>query len=264
MSSIGRILSRHRSNSALSVITIAFGLVLLVCTAFLFSIKDKANPEGASLIQNTIIGCAIAGAILIALGCFIRGRLWVLGEHGVQGQSSRGSETWLYREIVETCQFHRSGVPVGLAWRKNGQNEWAAVNAHLSGYRRFFDTLMQGYLQTRVPALLDELERGQVVSFKVLTVAGQIQKNLALGVQSYVNASTTDSVRLSRSTLHLSERDIPIAHIKDVEVSPWTSEISFLLRDGSHAEIGYTALFDMELLLAALDKLMPSAKGTAA
>jgi hypothetical protein len=263
MSSIGRIIGRHRVNAGLSVATTLFGLLLLGCAVLLFAIKDKANPEGAALLGRTMIGGGLIGAGLVLAGVLLRRRAWLVGELGVQGPARHGTETWMYGGIAETCQFYRSGMSVGLAWRKHGADEWGAVNAHLSGYRRFADTLLQGYLQHRVPALLHEIERGHTVSFRLLSAAGYAQKQFALGIRSYLNADTVP-VRLSRFTLSLPGQDVAIASIHALDMSAWTERLSIRLHDGSSVSVSYTGLFDGPLLLALLDQLIAAGRQQAA
>ncbi|TCV94555.1 hypothetical protein EC912_10338 [Luteibacter rhizovicinus] len=161
MSSIGRVVSRHRDKSALSVVVLILGLMFATCAALLFAIRSKVAPEGAALVNATMIGCAIVAAGLIALGFFVRRRQWVLGEYGVQSELGGVTTTWLYRDLAETRQFYRHGSAA--------------------------------FLDRKSPSLI------------------------------------------SRA---------------------WTSRIGIQLRDGSHASVGYTALFDMHLLLALLEGLL--------
>lgn len=254
MSSIGTLISRHRNHAALSPIVIVLGLMLVACGVLLLAVKGKADPDGLALINGTLAGCLILGALLIALGCFIRRGAWLLGDEGVQAPPAQQSRQWRYRDIVETCQFYRHGVSVGLAWRSTPSGEWAAVSGQLGGYRKFRDAFIDAYLRARVPLILERLQRGHVVEFKFVNQVGQLQKNFVLGIQNYLNVST-DALILSGNKLKLPDREIALDSIVDMDVSAWTSRIGFVLRDGSKAGLSYTALFDAPLLMALLEKL---------
>ena len=255
MSTIGTVVSTHRSKGALAIVLGLFGLLLLCLGIFLFSVSGAANPDGIALIRKTAAGCALAGILLTATGVYIRRGAWLLGEFGAQAPDHKGATVWHFRDIEETCQFYRSGVSVGLAWRKAGEPAWGSVNGHLGGYSRFRRGFMERYLDTRVPVLLEQLAQGQAVPFRVATSMGRHQGSFATDVSAYVNVAT-DTITLSHSHLHLPDQDVEIARIADIDVSAWTSRIRLTLDDGSLVETSYTALFDAELLLMLLDKLV--------
>jgi hypothetical protein len=255
MSSIGSLISRHRNNAALSPIVIGLGLLFAACGVLLLAVRGKADPDGLALINGTLAGCLIIGALLIALGFYLRRGAWLLGDEGVQAPAAQHSRVWRYRDIAETCQFYRSGVSAGLAWRSTGSQEWATVSGQLGGYRKFRDTFMDSYLRARVPVALNKLERGHVMEFRFANQVGQLQKNFVLGIHNYVNVST-DSLILSGHKLKLPDREIALDSIVDMDVSAWTSRIGFVLRDGSKTGLSYTALFDAPLLLALLERLI--------
>ncbi|HEV7775227.1 MAG TPA: hypothetical protein VGO76_00040 [Luteibacter sp.] len=250
--SIGNVVSKHRENSALAIVIMIFATMLLACAVLLITVRGNARPEGLEMVNHALIGCSVVGVLLFAAAFYIRRGVWLLGTEGVQGPSAR---EWPYREIAETCQFYRHGMPVGLAWRKTGSQEWGSVNAQLSGYRRFMDTLMQGYLQTRAPILIDELERGRTLEFKVIGAMGQLQKNFVLGIDTYLKVST-ETIQLSQYALSFGNDEVRIADIVAMDVSAWTSRISFSLRDGTTKRLAYTALFDAQMLLALLEELV--------
>lgn len=254
MSSIGTLISRHRNNAALSPIVIGLGLLLVACGVLLLAVRGKADPDGLALINGTLAGCLIIGALLIVLGFFIRRGAWLLGDEGVQAPPAQQSRQWRYRDIVETCQFYRHGLSVGLAWRSTG-SEWTSVSGQLGGYRKFRDAFIDGYLQARVPMVLERLERGHVVEFKFVNPLGALQKNFVLGIQNYVDVAT-DTLILSNHKLKLPDREIALNSVADMDVSAWTSRIGFVLHDGSKTALSYTALFDAPLLMALLERLI--------
>jgi hypothetical protein len=255
MSSIGTLISRHRNNAALSPITIVLGLLFAACGVLLLAIRGKVDPDGLPLLNLTTAGCLIIGAALIALGFYIRRGAWLVGDEGVQAPAAQHARIWPYRDIVETCQFYRHGISVGLAWRNTEGGEWAAVSGQLGGYRKFRDTFMDNYLRTRVPVALDRLGRGHVLEFKLVDRVGQLQKNFVLGIQDYVNVST-NALILSRRKLKLPDCEIALDSVAHMDVSAWTSRIGFVMHDGSKAAVSYTALFDAPLLMALLEQLM--------
>jgi hypothetical protein len=258
MSSIGSLISRHRNNAALSFMIIGFGLMLAACGILLLTVRAKADPDGLALINGSLTGCLIIGALLIALGFYMRRGVWLLGDEGIQSPAAQGARVWRYRDVVETCQFYRHGVSVGLAWRTMGDPDWISVSGQLSGYRKFKDAFMAAYLRFKVPFVLDRLQRGHVMEFKIITHMGQLQKNFVLGIQGYVNVAT-ETVILSRNKIKLPERELAIGDIADMDVSAWTSRIGFVLRDGARTGLSYTALFDAPLLMALLESLIREA-----
>lgn len=257
MSDIGRVISRHRNNAALSILVLIFATVLLACAALLFTIRDKAVADGAALINGSMIGCAVIGLALVGGAVLMRRTYWVLGEQGVQRRGGRGSESWRFDQIAETCQFYRAGLPVGLAWRREGGEAWGMVNAHLSGYRKFYDTLERAYLNAQLPRLIGELERGRTLEFKVLTQAGQLQRDFATGIRSYLSASTAKALRISLTAVHWQGREVAFADIVEMDVTSWTSRLRLHLRDGTRVELSYQVLFDATLVMALIGALIP-------
>lgn len=258
MSDIGRVISRHRNNAALSIVILVFAALLLACAGLLFSIRGQARPEGAAMINGSMIGCAVIGLALIGGAMLMRRTYWVLGEEGVERHGGRGTESWRFDRIAETCQFYRAGLPVGLAWRGEGEEAWGAVNAHLSGYRKFYDTLERAYVTSRLPKLIAELERGHTVEFKVLTQAGQFQRDFATGIRAYLRASTVKAVRISLTAVVLQGREVPFADVVEMDVTSWTSRLRLHLRDGTRVEMGYQVLFDATLVMALIGALIPA------
>jgi len=256
MSDIGRVISRHRNNAALSIVTLVFAAMLLACAALLFTIRGKAAAEGAALINGSMIGCAVIGLALVGAAVLMRRTCWVLGEQGVQRRGGRGSESWRFDQLAETCQFYRAGVPVGLAWRREGDEAWGTVNAHLSGYRRFYGALERGYLDARLPRLFGELERGGSVEFKVLTQLGQLQRDFATGIRAYLRASTSKALRVTANTVTWQGRELAFADIVEMDVTSWTSRLRLHLRDGTRVELNYQVLFDAALVMALLGALI--------
>ncbi|MBT2118109.1 hypothetical protein KK141_15820 [Dyella sp. LX-66] len=257
MSDIGRVISRHRNNAALSIVVLVFASMLLACAALLFTIRGKAVADGAALINGSMIGCAVIGLALIGAAVLMRRTYWVLGEQGVQRRGGRGKESWRFEQIAETCQFYRAGLPVGLAWRREGDEHWGMVNAHLSGYRKFYDALERAYLHARLPKLLGELERGRVVEFKVLTQTGQWQRDFATGIRSYLRASTAKALRVSLTALTWQGREVAFGDIAEMDVTAWTSRLRLHLRDGTRVELSYQVLFDATLVMALIGALIP-------
>ncbi|MEV8522233.1 hypothetical protein ABZR86_20715 [Dyella marensis] len=257
MPDIGRVISRHRNNAALSIFVLFFAVLLLACAALLFAIRGKAMADGAALINGSMIGCAVIGLALIGGTVLMRRTYWVLGEEGVQRRGGRGNESWRFDQIAECCQFYRAGLPVGLAWRREGDEAWGMVNAHLSGYRKFYDTLERAYLHARLPRLFGELERGHTLEFKVLTQAGQLQRHLASGIRGYLGASTARALRVSLTALHWQGREVAFADIVAMDVTSWTSRLRLHLRDGTRVELGYQVLFDATLVMALIGALIP-------
>jgi hypothetical protein len=257
MSAIGSVVSRHRNNAALSIFILFFAVLLLACAALLFAVRGKAAPEGAALINGSMIGCAVIGLALIGGAMLMRRTYWVLGEQGVERHAGGAVRQWRFDEIAETCQFYRAGLPVGLAWRRQGEEEWGAVNAHLSGYRKFYDRLDRAYVTARLPKLIDELERGRTLDFKVLTQIGQLQRDFALGIRTYLRAATANALRVSLTAVTMQGREIPFADIVEMDVSDWTSRLRLHLRDGTRAEMSYQILFDATLAMALISVLIP-------
>lgn len=257
MSAIGSVVSRHRNNAALSIFVIVFAVMLLACAALLFSVRDKAAPEGAALINGSMIGCAVIGLALIGGALLMRRTYWVLGEQGVARHAGGTVREWRFDQIAETCQFYRAGLAVGLAWRGEGEEEWGAVNAHLSGYRKFYDALDRAYVTARLPKLIDTLERGRTLEFKALTQVGQLQRDFALGIRTYLRAATANAVRISLTAVALQGREVPFADIVEMDVTDWTSRIRLHLRDGTRVEMSYQILFDATLVMALISVLIP-------
>lgn len=258
MSDIGRVISRHRHNAALSIVILVFASLLLACAALLFTIRGQARPEGAAMINGSMIGCAVIGLALVGAALLMRRTCWLLGEEGVARQGGKGAASWRFDQIAETCQFHRAGVPVGLAWRREGDDAWGAVNAHLSGYRKFHDTLERAYVTSRLPRLITELERGHTLEFKALTQVGRLQRDFATGIRAYLRASTFKAVRISLTAVTLQGREVSFADVVDLDVTAWTSRLRLHLRDGTRVEMGYEVLMDATLVMALLGALVPA------
>jgi hypothetical protein len=260
MSGIGRVISRHRNNAALSIVIMIFAGLLLACAALLFAIRGHARPEGAALINGSMIGCAVIGLALIGGAVLVRRTYWVLGEEGVERHDGKGTTAWRFDQIAETCQFYRAGLAVGLAWRREGDDTWGAVNAHLSGYRKFYDALERAYVAARLPRLMEKLERGETLEFKVLTPQGQLQRDFATGIRAYLRASTSNAVRVSLAAVTLGGREVRFADVVDMDLTSWTSRLRLHLRDGSRVELGYELLMDAVMVVALLGVLVSLGK----
>ncbi|WNL47565.1 hypothetical protein RKE25_08000 [Dyella sp. BiH032] len=257
MSDIGRVISRHRNNAALSIVILVFAALLLACAALLLTVRGHARPDGAAMMNGSMIGCAVIGLALVGGALLMRRTYWVLGEEGVARHGGRGTESWRFDRIAETCQFYRAGLPVGLAWRGEGDQAWGAVNAHLSGYRKFHDALERAYLNARLPRLIAELERGHTLEFKVLTQLGQAQRDMATGIRAYLRASTAKAVRISLTAVTLQGREVPFADVVEMDLTQWTSRLRLHLRDGTRVELDYQVLFDATLVMALIGALIP-------
>ncbi|MCD9008210.1 hypothetical protein LDO31_18630 [Luteimonas sp. XNQY3] len=252
MSRIGPVLSRHVNLSLPSAGLIVLGVLFLAVTALLIAVKDQANPEALPLIMNTLLVIGIVGVLALAGGIAMRRRRWEQGEFGVRRMPD--DTTWLYKDITETCQFYRHGMPVGLAWRRGSDPQWHAIDARTGGYLKFLKRFMAGYHQARVPVLLEKLESGHTIGFKTMSLGGKLKSIFSLGVKQYADLAT-DSVKLSRHRIALVDADVQIGSIAEIDVSSWTSRIIFKLRDGSQVAHSYTALFDAELFLILVEAL---------
>ncbi|MEB1529197.1 hypothetical protein [Xanthomonas sp. WHRI 7945] len=255
MTSIGTVLGRHRNNATLSILVMLFGLALLACGVLLFVVRDKVAPEAAQTLQWIMLGLALVGVLTILLGWAIRRGGWEQGELGVRRFPERSDGTYLYRDIVETCQFYRAGLSVNLGWRREGQEQWQAANGNIGGYHKFLDRFMHGYLQARVPVLMAQLDAGQSVSFRMVTTAGAIAREFAVNMKGFTRGPL-DTVQLSRERIAFAGNEIRIDDIAGMDVSAWTSRLQFQLRGGSKVSVSYTALFDGPLLLAVLEQLL--------
>lgn len=257
MTSIGSVLGRHRNNATLSIVVMLFGVALLACGVLLFVVRDRVAPEAAQTLQWTMLGLVLVGVLVALLGWAIRRGGWEQGELGVRRLPERGDGTFLYRDIVETCQFHRSGISVNLGWRRDGQEQWHSANGHLGGYYKFLDRFMHDYLQARVPVLLAQLDAGQTVSFRMVTAAAAIRRQFSVNMKGFTRGPT-ETVQVSRERIAFAGNDIRVDDIVGMDVSAWTSRLQFQLRGGSKVGVSYTALFDGPLLLALLQQLLPT------
>lgn len=253
MSHIGPVQGRHVNLSSLSVAVLIFGILLVAVAILLLVVRDRANPEAASLVLNVMLISGIGGILVIALGLFLRRRRWVQGELGVQRLPD--DTTWLYTDIAETCQFYRYGMSVGLAWRRNGETGWTPIDARTGGYLKFLQRFMDGYHAARVPVLLEKLEAGHTVGFQTLSAGGRLKSIFSLGVKQYANMAT-QTVQLSRYRIAFPHSEVSLASVVDVDVSSWTERLVFKLRDGSQVTHSYTTLFDAQLLLILVQTLL--------
>jgi hypothetical protein len=255
MSLIGNVLSQHRKNAALSIVSILFGLLVAVVGIFLLVVVRSAPPEARGAIGATALVATILGIAIVALGWYLRGRgSFTVGDQGVLFNSPKGTREVAYRDIAETCQMYRSGISVGLAFRPESQTDWVSATAHLAGYRKFRQQVMDGYIRARLPLLLDRLHQGQTLTFKIATMSGKLQKAFSTGVHAYVHVDT-DNVFLTSRTLTFNGHSIDIAGIREIDLSNWTENIRFMMANGEKETLSFTALFEADLLLALLESL---------
>ncbi|MBU4612246.1 hypothetical protein IMZ29_17365 [Achromobacter sp. GG226] len=252
-SRLGPILGRHVNLSMLSVATFFLGALCLGAAGLLFAVRDRAPLEAAALIQAVMVGLGVMGLATMALALYLRRKRWVQGELGVQRLPD--GATWLYTDVGETCQFYRYGMSVGLAWRRDGETEWAALDARTGGYLKFLDRFLTGYHEARVPVLLRQLEAGDTLGFQTLSAGGKLKSIFSLGVKHYATMAT-QTVRLSRDRIELPDATVNLGSIAAIDVSSWSERITLKLHDGRIVTHSYTTLFDAPLLLILLETLL--------
>lgn len=256
MSKIGNIISKHRSNSSLALVSILMGGLFVGVSILLALVINKANPEGRSLIFNTMVGSAALGVGLLICGLKLRqGKVFLLAQHGVAASGSGTTREFPFADITETVQMFRHGVSVGIAFRSEKHPEWETVNGHLSGFAKFRNELIEGYLQEKVPASLARLANNLTLNFKITTLKGKIQEAMSMGIHQYLKVAT-ENVELSRAGIVLQNRQILWSQIASTNRNEWFEKITLKLTDGTEVSISTTSLFEPDLFLAMVNQLV--------
>lgn len=256
MSTLGNVISRHKTNFDLMIVAYGMGGLFVLCGIGLFSLNGAVGPQGKALAFGAALGATLIGGMGLAGGWWLgQGNVVVLCAEGVRVESRNGMREYAFSEVQETCQMYRSGVPVGLAFQAKGQPGWESVNGHLSGFRAFRDGFINAFLAQRIPLLLDAIQRGTSCTFKYLPIGGRIAGMFVTGIHDYAKLET-NLIQVDREAIRFQDGSaILLARLAGIEYAFWTDRLHFVLIDGTVTSIKMTALFDSELFIALVEAM---------
>ena len=230
--SVGALIRRYgKSRSFLfawwSLATLFAGVGVFVLALIPRIGKNGLNFSGdVSILYATGLGGLAIGVLLAVLPwLLVRSQpTYYLHEHAVRSVGPKGDRTDFYRDIEDLYIFQYGG----FAYRANEQAPWCSAGARISGFADLTQRLRNLHAQHRVEQLYRSLVEGRTVSFRCLS--DQVASSKSMVASRNMN-HPMHLLELSRDTLSVRGKSLPIQRLADIQHNGWTEKLNIMDTD---------------------------------
>ncbi|MBF4559691.1 hypothetical protein H7698_26815 [Pseudomonas sp. p50] len=158
--------------------------------------------------------------------------------------------------LFSSGQAAISGLITNLAYRRNANEPFHRVIHSLKGFHDFQRRVRELHVRERLPAVMQTLEGGGVVTFKYVpssAVWGKRMKGNFLDVE-------TQPILMTREFLEVQGRKVPMSSLRTVDLSAWSELV--VIKDEAGNEVlstVCTGILSHDLFLATLDAILDDA-----
>ena len=271
----GQLISTFRHGKGFLVFMLLFAIVMLGLAGFVLYLgtilptgSSGANTSRGSSPQLLIYSVSgllvVISAVLFGLYAWqkkLRGTHYEVYEHGIVAVSGKQQQFTAFAEIEDLYLFGSgqaafTGLITNLAYRRNANEPFHRVIHSLKGFHDFQQRVRELHVRERLPAVMQTLEGGGVVTFKYVpsgSVWGKRMKGNFLDVE-------TQPILMTREFLEVQGRKVPMSSLRTVDLSVWSELV--VIKDEAGNEVlstVCTGILSHDLFLATLDAILDDA-----
>lgn len=276
----GELIASYRHGKGFPMFMLILALVMLGMACFVLYLgtilpASSAGPVSVTSSRGThldfsspqmLIYFTSAFLAVIAAGLFglyvwqkrLRQASYEVYERGIAHSIGTNKEYVPFAEIEDLYLFSSgqvaiSGLITNLAYRRNANEPFHRVIESLKGFYDFQQRVRELHVRERLPAVLQTLETGGVVTFKYVpsdAVWGKRMKGNFLQL-------ATQPILMTRDFLEVQGRKVPMSSLRTVDVSVWSEKV--VIKDETGKEVlstVCTGILSHDLFLATLSAIL--------
>ena len=254
----GELLASFRHGKGFPLFMLVLALVMLGMACFVLYLGtilpvDSSGPVSVNSSRGTnlnfsspqmLIYFTSALLAVIAAGLFglyvwqkrLRQASYEVYEHGIACTVGSSKDFVPFAGIEDLYLFSSgqaaiSGLITNLAYRRNASEPFHRVIESLKGFHDFQQLVRELHVRERLPAVLETVESGGVVTFNYLAgkaVWGKRLKGNFLDV-------TTQPILVTGEFLEVQGRKVPMASLRTLDLSDWSEKV--VIRDEAGKEV---------------------------
>lgn len=254
----GELLASFRHGKGFPLFMLVLALVMLGMACFVLYLGtilpvDSSGPVSVNSSRGTnlnfsspqmLIYFTSALLAVIAAGLFglyvwqkrLRQASYDVYEHGIACTVGSSKDFVPFAGIEDLYLFSSgqvaiSGLITNLAYRRNASEPFHRVIESLKGFHDFQQLVRELHVRERLPAVLETVESGGVVTFNYLAgkaVWGKRLKGNFLDV-------TTQPILVTGEFLEVQGRKVPMSSLRTLDLSDWSEKV--VIRDEAGKEV---------------------------